>query len=159
MSEAKQAEPGRRAMLLALVVLIALNLRPFLTAPGPVLKEIVAETGMGYGSLALLTLLPMMLMGVGAFVSPGIQAAIGTRRGIIESLNTVENSAATDAHEKRRTIRKRFEPGAASHSRQRLTILMAAKKAIHGFLGPVWSAIEPSTGESTAITRPAAAMP
>ncbi|MDG3578352.1 cyanate transporter [Rhizobium sp. YJ-22] len=86
MSEAKQAEPGRRAMLLALVVLIALNLRPFLTAPGPVLKEIVAETGMGYGSLALLTLLPMMLMGVGAFVSPGIQAAIGTRRGILIAL-------------------------------------------------------------------------
>ncbi len=86
MSEAKQAEPGRRAMLLALVVLIALNLRPFLTAPGPVLKETVAETGMGYGSLALLTLLPMMLMGVGAFVSPGIQAAIGTRRGILIAL-------------------------------------------------------------------------
>ena len=86
MSNASQSGTGRRGMLLVLVVLIALNLRPFLTAPGPVLKEIVAETGMGYGSLALLTLLPMMLMGVGAFISPGIQAAIGTRRGILIAL-------------------------------------------------------------------------
>ncbi|WP_348626713.1 hypothetical protein [Ensifer sp. 1H6] len=73
-------------MLLILVLLVAVNLRPFLTAPGPVLSEIVAETGMGYGSLALLTLLPMMLMGVGAFVSPSLQARIGTRRGILIAL-------------------------------------------------------------------------
>ena len=84
---------------------------------------------------------------------------LGTRRGIIESLNTVENSAATEASEKKNTTRKRFEPGAANHSRQRLMILIAAKNAIHGLRGPVWSAIEPRIGDSTAMTRPAAAMP
>ena len=79
---------------------------------------------------------------------------LDTRRGIIESLNTVENSAATEASEKNSTTRNRFEPGAANHSRQRLMILIAAKKAIHGLRGPVWSAIEPSTGDRMAMTRP-----
>ena len=86
MPKSTQPTTGRQWMLLILVVLVAVNLRPFLTAPGPVLSEIVADTGMGYGSLALLTLLPMMLMGVGAFVSPSLQALIGTRRGILIAL-------------------------------------------------------------------------
>jgi CP family cyanate transporter-like MFS transporter len=34
----------------------------------------------------MLTLLPMLLMGVGAFISPRIQAAIGTRRGLLAAL-------------------------------------------------------------------------
>ncbi|MBZ9769435.1 cyanate transporter [Mesorhizobium sp. CA6] len=71
---------------LVLVVLIGANLRPFLTAPGPILTDIVTDTGMGYPSLAMLTLLPMLLMGIGAFVAPGIQAVVGTRRGILAAL-------------------------------------------------------------------------
>ncbi|HEV7317867.1 MAG TPA: cyanate transporter [Ensifer sp.] len=86
MSKSTQPKTGRQWLLLVLVVMVAINLRPFLTAPGPVLSEIVADTGMGYGSLALLTLLPMMLMGVGAFISPSLQALIGTRRGILIAL-------------------------------------------------------------------------
>ncbi len=77
----------------------------------------------------------------------------------MESLNTVENSAATEASEKNSTIRNRFEPGAANHSIDRLMILIVAKKAIHGLRGPVWSAIEPRIGDRMAITKPAAARP
>ena len=83
---AHTGEAGRRIALLVLVVLIGLNLRPFLTAPGPLLSQVVAETGMGYGVLALLTLLPMALMGLGAFISPRIQAAVGARCGILAAL-------------------------------------------------------------------------
>lgn len=71
---------------LVLVVLVGLNLRPFLTAPGPVLGRIQADTGLDYGGMALLTLLPMLLMGLGAFLAPGIQAAIGRRRGMLAAL-------------------------------------------------------------------------
>ena len=78
--------PGRDWAMLALVVLIALNLRPFIAAPAPILAEIVADTGLGYGGIAMLTLLPMFLMGVGAFVSPGLQVKIGTRRGLLVAL-------------------------------------------------------------------------
>ncbi|TPJ38368.1 CynX/NimT family MFS transporter [Mesorhizobium sp. B2-3-13] len=86
MSGTTQPAAGRQWSLLVLVVLVGINLRPFLTAPGPILANIVADTGMGYSSLAMLTLLPMLLMGVGAFVAPGIQAAVGTRRGLLLAL-------------------------------------------------------------------------
>ncbi len=72
--------------LITLVVLIGLNLRPFLTAPGPVLSDIAADTGMGFGGLSLLTFLPMMLMGLGAFAAPGIQLLFGTRRSMFAAL-------------------------------------------------------------------------
>ncbi|MBC8719184.1 cyanate transporter [Ochrobactrum sp. Marseille-Q0166] len=72
--------------LIALVVLIGLNLRPFLTAPGPVLSDIVADTGMGFGMLSLLTFLPMTLMGLGAFIAPRIQSMVGTRRSMFAAL-------------------------------------------------------------------------
>jgi CP family cyanate transporter-like MFS transporter len=76
-------KPGRPWGILALVVLIGINLRPFLAAPGPLLTEIVHDIGMSHEGVALLTLLPVLLMGVGAFVSPRIQTAIGTRRGLL----------------------------------------------------------------------------
>lgn len=78
--------PGRDWAMLALVVLIGLNLRPFLAAPAPILAEIVADTGLGYGGIAMLTLLPMVLMGVGAFVAPGVQVKLGARRGLLIAL-------------------------------------------------------------------------
>jgi len=72
--------------LVALVALIGFNLRPFLTGPGPVLSEIAADTGMGFGALSLLTFLPMLLMGLGAFVTPRIQSLFGTRRSMFAAL-------------------------------------------------------------------------
>ncbi|WMC11643.1 cyanate transporter [Oceanimonas pelagia] len=73
------------AMLL-LVVLVGLNLRPFITGPGPVMEMIRTGTGLSYVGMSLLTLLPFLLMGVGAFVSPGLQARWGTRRGLLTAL-------------------------------------------------------------------------
>lgn len=81
--EGKQASP---LALIVLVVLIGLNLRPFLTAPGPVLGYIASDTGMGFGALSLLTFLPMLLMGLGAFVAPHIQSVVGTRRCMFAAL-------------------------------------------------------------------------
>lgn len=86
MTGAPHAPAPRRIALLFLIVVIALNLRPFLAAPGPILPRIAQDTGLSLGALSLLTLLPMMLMGVGAFASPGIQARIGTRRGLLLAL-------------------------------------------------------------------------
>ena len=87
-------------------------------------------------------------------------SALETRRGIIELLNTIENSAATEARLKKNSGGiSRLEPGAANHSSDSATIWITAKKAIHGLRGPVWSATEPSTGDSMAMTKPAAAMP
>lgn len=60
--------------VLALVVLASVNLRPFLAAPGAVLPDIQADTGMGNGAISLLTLLPMILMGGGAFLAPRLHS-------------------------------------------------------------------------------------
>lgn len=86
MPSAPSRPAAGRAALVLLIVVIALNLRPFLAAPGPILPLIAADTGLGNAALSLLTLLPMLLMGIGAFVSPALQAALGTRRGLLGAL-------------------------------------------------------------------------
>ncbi|NMM91108.1 hypothetical protein B2J88_43525, partial [Rhodococcus sp. SRB_17] len=45
-------------------VLTALNLRPFLTAVGPLAHDIAAATGLDVRGMAWLTLRPMLLMGL-----------------------------------------------------------------------------------------------
>ena len=86
-------------------------------------------------------------------------SSLETSRGIIESLKTIENSAATEARLKNSSGTSSGEPGTANHSIDSETIWMTAKKPIHGLRGPLWSAIEPSTGDRMAMTKPAAAMP
>jgi len=76
----------RRWPLLILVVLVGLNLRPFLTASGPLAASIRGDTGMTLQGMALLTLVPMGLMGVLAFAGPSVQAALGARRAMILAL-------------------------------------------------------------------------
>ena len=49
-------------------------------------------------------------------------------------------------------------PGAAYQSAKDAANSTRPQVAIHGFFGPVASAIEPSTGERTASTNPAAAV-
>lgn len=58
------------------------------------------------------------------------------RRGIMESLKTMENSAAMEARIMKVTGQRRAEPGAANHNIERLAIFSVAKNAIHGFLEP-----------------------
>lgn len=77
-----QAAP-RPVALVLLVVLVGLNLRPFLTATGPLAGSIQMATGMNLQGTALLTLVPMGLMGVFAFAGPSVQAALGARRVVV----------------------------------------------------------------------------
>ncbi|GAA3999706.1 cyanate transporter [Comamonas faecalis] len=64
---------------LATVVLVTLNLRPFLTAIGPLTPTIAAHTGLGLQALAWLTLLPMVLMGAGTWPAPAVLRRLGAR--------------------------------------------------------------------------------
>nr|WP_300306398.1 cyanate transporter [Halomonas sp.] len=72
--------------MVILVVFVAINLRPFLTSPGPIIELIRADTGLTYTGTALLTLIPTIVMGLGAFAAPALQAHVGTRRGILGAL-------------------------------------------------------------------------
>jgi len=64
---------------LATVVLVTLNLRPFLTAVGPLTPAIQAHTGLSLQALAWLTLLPMALMGAGTWLAPAVLHRVGAR--------------------------------------------------------------------------------
>lgn len=68
------------------VVLITLNLRPFLTAPGPLGQAIQTATGMGLRTFSWLTLLPMVLMGVGTWLAPAALRRLGVRPAIVWAL-------------------------------------------------------------------------
>ena len=75
-----------RLLPLATIALIGLNLRPFLTGVGPLAGAIAAATGLGLQGMALLTLLPMLLMGVGAFAGPLLQRMVAPRRLVVLAL-------------------------------------------------------------------------
>lgn len=79
------AAPGR-LLLLAAIVLVGLNLRPFITGIGPLASDIAMQTGLGLQGIALLTLVPMFLMGAVAFAGPAVQARLGARRAIVAAL-------------------------------------------------------------------------
>lgn len=71
---------------LAVVVLVTINLRPFLTASGPLGQAIQSATGMDLRTFSWLTLLPMALMGAGAWLAPSALQRMGARRAIAFSL-------------------------------------------------------------------------
>src|SRR5256885_8525032 len=81
------------ALWLATVVLVTLNLRPFLTAIGPLGPQIQSATGMDLSTLSWLTLLPMALMGVGAWLAPAALRRLGPRRAVIGSLRSEEHTS------------------------------------------------------------------
>ena len=78
-----------RSMLIVTVALVGLNLRPFMTSIGPLVSSIRAGTGLSLQGIALLTLLPMMLMGVIAFIGPILQSIVGERRVVLGALLTI----------------------------------------------------------------------
>ncbi|MGY4465859.1 hypothetical protein ACVWWK_001541 [Bradyrhizobium sp. LB9.1b] len=84
----------------------------------------------------------------------------GTRVGIIALLKRVANSAPTLASATAVSSGGMMEgsPGFPIHSVQDASTSTAPKPAIHGFLRPEASAMAPSSGDISAIARPAAAI-
>src|SRR5690606_18729932 len=85
-------------------------------------------------------------------------SASDTSRGIMESLTMIENSVATVASTIHKTGNYKSEPGSAHHTNISALILTTAKTAIQGLRVPVASAIEPSTGASSATMIPEMVM-
>ncbi|KVA05830.1 MFS transporter [Burkholderia latens] len=80
----RAASASRSALLL--LVLAGLNLRPFLTAFGPVLDVVRADTGLGFRAAALLTTLPFVLMGVVAGIGVRLARRVGEPRAMLAAL-------------------------------------------------------------------------
>lgn len=81
-----QAKPTTAVWLMISVVLVALNLRPSMAAVGPLLSSIRADVPLSFSSAALLTMLPVMAMGLAMFFGMGLAKRLGEHRSIVLSL-------------------------------------------------------------------------
>ncbi|MCI1738506.1 cyanate transporter [Pseudomonas veronii] len=80
------AKPTTAVWLMISVVLVALNLRPSMAAVGPLLASIRGEVPLSFSSAALLTMLPVMAMGLAMFFGMGLAKRFGEHRSIVVSL-------------------------------------------------------------------------
>lgn len=77
------------------IVLVALNLRAFLTSSSPLLAPIRQATGIGFHAVALLTVLPMFAMGAMSLFGAGVGQRIGARAGIACGLAAIAFACAS----------------------------------------------------------------
>lgn len=80
------AKPTTALWLMISVVLVALNLRPSMAAVGPLLSSIRGDVPLSFSSAALLTMLPVMAMGLAMFFGMGLARRFGEHRSIAVSL-------------------------------------------------------------------------
>ncbi|MGU9856461.1 cyanate transporter [Pseudomonas sp. LF245] len=81
-----QAKPTTAVWLMISVVLVALNLRPSMAAVGPLLSSIRGDVPLSFSSAALLTMLPVMAMGLAMFFGMAVARRLGEHRSIVLSL-------------------------------------------------------------------------
>ncbi|UTW08183.1 cyanate transporter [Pseudomonas benzenivorans] len=77
------------------IVLVALNLRPSMAAIGPILSAIRQDVPLTFSMASLLTMLPVMAMGLAMFVGIGVAKAIGEHRAIVLSLVIITLATGT----------------------------------------------------------------
>ena len=80
------AKPTTALWLMISVVLVALNLRPSMAAVGPLLSSIRGDVPLSFSTASLLTMLPVMAMGLAMFFGMGLGKRFGEHRSIVLSL-------------------------------------------------------------------------
>ncbi|MFJ2712001.1 cyanate transporter [Pseudomonas sp. NPDC087346] len=68
------------------IILVALNLRPSMAAIGPLLSAIRGDIPLSFSIASLLTMLPVMAMGLAMFFGIGISQRLGEQRTVVLSL-------------------------------------------------------------------------
>lgn len=79
----------------AVIVLVALNLRAFLTSSSPLLGAIRLDTGIGFHAVALFTVLPMFAMGATSLCGAAVGQRIGARAGVALGLAAIALACAS----------------------------------------------------------------
>ncbi|MDP9524969.1 cyanate transporter [Pseudomonas protegens] len=72
--------------LMVSVVLVALNLRPSMAAVGPLLSGIRGDIPLSFSLASLLTMLPVMAMGLAMFFGMAVSQRLGEHRTVVLSL-------------------------------------------------------------------------
>lgn len=68
------------------IALVALNLRPSMASFGPLLTQITSSIDITYTQISLLTMLPVIAIGIGMFFAGKIKSMIGLVPGVFISL-------------------------------------------------------------------------
>lgn len=76
----------RAVLLVAGVVLLAMNLRPTITGVGPLVSLISRDTGLSTGWAGSLTTLPLLAFGLVSPVAPGLVRRLGLERSLLLGL-------------------------------------------------------------------------
>lgn len=79
-------EKSRKIVLLIAILLISLNLRPAITAVGPLVSEIRLDTGLSSSAIGLLTTLPVLAFGLISVLTPLFTRKIGTEGTMLLAL-------------------------------------------------------------------------
>jgi CP family cyanate transporter-like MFS transporter len=85
----------RDAVWLGAIIVIGINLRPLLTSISPLMTTIRDATGLSFYGASLLTSLPVVAMGIGAFGAQALARSIGETRGVALGLLAVALACAT----------------------------------------------------------------
>jgi CP family cyanate transporter-like MFS transporter len=80
---------GKDYIFLAAVIVVALNLRPFIAGIGPLAENIRLTTELSHHGIAMLTLIPMGLMGCVAFAGPALLRTGELRTIILAALTAI----------------------------------------------------------------------
>jgi len=80
------SEKSRKIVLLVAILLISLNLRPAITAVGPLVSEIRLDTGLSSSAIGLLTTLPVLGFGLISVLTPLFTRRIGTEGTMLLAL-------------------------------------------------------------------------
>lgn len=95
-----QTPSGESASVLAwyaAIVAIGLNLRPLLTSISPLMTTIRHDTGLSFFGASLLTSLPVVAMGLGAFGASLLARRLGETRGVALGLVAIAAACAARA--------------------------------------------------------------
>ncbi|NML32913.1 cyanate transporter [Paraburkholderia antibiotica] len=93
-NHARTALTRHDVVWLAAIVVIGINLRPLLTSISPLMTTIRGATGLSFYGASLLTSLPVVAMGVGAFGAAALTRSIGETRGVALGLCAIALACA-----------------------------------------------------------------
>lgn len=68
------------------ILAVAINLRPAITAVGPITDVIQTDTGLSTTTMGVLASVPVVCMGIGSLVTPAVTRAIGMDRTVTSAL-------------------------------------------------------------------------
>ncbi|WP_260854473.1 cyanate transporter [Paraburkholderia sp. BCC1884] len=84
----------RDIVWLGAIVVIGINLRPLLTSISPLMTTIRSATGLSFYGASLLTSLPVVAMGLGAFGAAALTRTLGETRGVALGLLAIALACA-----------------------------------------------------------------